>query len=144
MFLYTFLVGFLICCFFYLLFRLLNKIHLWIFFAEKQLRWRDICFFCRDATLQPPGVNLRTFTWLAIQFNPRDTASCEIRSTFWLRAGLPFGKCSKPVTRYQNPFKFVVLVRCKLHLVSCWWSSKTSFWILVDIVTCPIWPLKIT
>ena len=27
------------------------------------------------------------------------------------------GKCSKPLTRNQSPFKFVVLVICNLHLI---------------------------
>ena len=56
-------------------------------FAEKKFKLKGYLIFCRDASLKPPGVRLRTLTWLAVQFNPRDIVSCEIGSTFGLRAG---------------------------------------------------------
>ena len=34
------------------------------------------------------------------------------------RLANPLEKCSTLVTRSQSPFKVVVLVRCKLHLIS--------------------------
>ena len=42
--------------------------------------------FCRNASLQPPRVRLRILAWMVVQFNQRDTDSCEIGTTFRLRA----------------------------------------------------------
>ena len=69
-----------------ILFCLLNKIQfLWCFCRKTIIKLKECWTFCRDASLQPPGVRLGTLTWLTVQFNPRDTVSCEIGSAFGLR-----------------------------------------------------------
>ena len=61
--------------------------------------------FCRDVSLQPPGVSVRTLTLLAVHFNPRDFVSCEIGSAFGLRAGLLRRKMFKAGDKKSKSFQ---------------------------------------
>ena len=127
------------------LFCLLNKFQFFGFLAEKQiLSWSDIWFFVVTPPCSLPecfSEHYHDWPYSLIQ-----EKLSLVRSEVLLDYGLanPFEKCSKPVRRNQSPFKVVVFVRCKLHLISFWWNSKTSFTSFVHMVVRPIWPLEST
>ena len=91
--------------------------------------------FGREASLQPLGVCLRRLTLLVVQFIRKYTVFCK----FGCKIRLGLANLSKIVhsqwQKNQSPIKFVVLVRCNLRLISFWWSSETSFPVLLNMYT---------
>ena len=51
-----------------------------VFGRKKYQVERRSDFFGLNPSLQPPRVRLRTWKWLPVQFNPRDTISCAIEA----------------------------------------------------------------
>ena len=97
---------------------------------------------CRDASLQPPGVRLRTLPWLAVQFNPRDTVQsksllgcCPSEIQF---ASDFFQLCSKSSVKIRCSWLFVsfdlknYVIECLLYidfvLTSFRFKRVYSFW----------------
>ena len=110
------------------------------FFAEEHIKLKVSLIFCHDASLKHPGVRLRTLTWLAAQFNLRDTIYC--RSEVYLGYGPANSseKCSKPVTKKSKCLQICCPSVSVFFLV----KFGNFFSSLIPVVVCTIWPVEFT
>ena len=130
----------------------------YIFYFGFYIKFRFILVFCRKTIIFQQGFFFSCFVvtplcglleWLSKHYH-----DClyylilMILSLVGSKVHLHFGlvksseKCSKTVTRKQSPFKFIVPLRCVLHLIFFWWSFETLFSRLLQLIFCPIWPSR--